>query len=444
MAVFVLDRGHRPLMPCSEKRARILLHRKRAVIHRIVPFTIRHIERSATSSQVQSMVLKLDPGSRTTGMALVRIERRENGALHHAVHLAIVEHRGEQVHHNMRQRSAFRRRRRSSTLRYRSPRFQHRTRPKGWLPPSLRSRVGNILSWARRYNYLAPLERLDVERVKFDLTLMQNPEIAGVMYQRGDLVAWEIRAYLLEKFQRCFVYCGKSNVPFEIDHVQPRSRGGSDRVSNLVLVCHECNASKANQTASEYGHPAVEAQAKVPLRDAAAVNATSYLLCDSLRSLGLPLTAWSGGRARWNRRRFSIPKLHTLDALCVGEICGIDVGKGLTLQIVATGRGSYQRTNVDASGFPRGYLLSHKRALGFQTGDLVRAEVPAHFKSGGVRVGRLAVRSSGTFRMGKFDGINARYCRIIQRPDGYSYSTVSTEWSGSSSLAAMPSIYEPC
>ena len=72
MAVFVLDRRKRPLMPCSEKRARIMLGRGRARIHRMVPFTIRLVDRLQENSVLQPLRLKLDPGSKTTGLALVR------------------------------------------------------------------------------------------------------------------------------------------------------------------------------------------------------------------------------------------------------------------------------------------------------------------------------------------------------------------------------------
>src|SRR5262249_9467509 len=151
---------------------------------------------------------------------------------------------------------------------------------------------------------------------KFDLQLLQHPEMSGAEYQRGELLGWEIRAYLLEKFGRRCVYCKRDNVPFQLDHMLPKSRGGSDRVSNLVLACRDCNQAKDDRTATEFGHPEVEAQAKAPLRDAAAMNATRYALCAALRSLGLSLTTWSGGRTRWNRERFAVPKDHALDALC--------------------------------------------------------------------------------------------------------------------------------
>src|SRR5260370_19790265 len=85
--------------------------------------------------------------------------------------------------------------------------------------------------------------------------------------------------------------------PFEVDHIRHRSRGGSNRISNLALACHGCNQQKGNQTAAEWGHPEVEKQAKVPLRDAAAVNATRYKLVEALRVFGLPIGTWTGGAA---------------------------------------------------------------------------------------------------------------------------------------------------
>ncbi|HLX58979.1 MAG TPA: RNA-guided endonuclease IscB, partial [Ktedonobacteraceae bacterium] len=285
MSVLVLDRHKRPLMPCSEKRARLLLVRKRAVVHRFVPFTIRLKERTVQESLGQPIVLKIEPGSRTTGMALARIEQTEEGEVHHALSLSELTHRGEAVHHALLQRAGYRRRRRSANLRYRPARFANRKRQSGWLPPSLLSRVGNVLSWTRRYRRWVHLMRIEVERVKFDLTLLQNPEVAGVEYQRGELFGWEIRSYLLEKFQHRCVYCGRANTAFELDHIRPRSRGGSNRVSNLALSCHHCNTIKGDRTASEFGHPEVEARARKPLQDAAAVNATRFALVEALRLL---------------------------------------------------------------------------------------------------------------------------------------------------------------
>ncbi|HKF37946.1 MAG TPA: RRXRR domain-containing protein [Ktedonobacteraceae bacterium] len=92
----------------------------------------------------------------------------------------------------MRKRAGYRRRRRSTNLRYRAPRFRNRRRRPGWLPPSLRSRIDNVVSWSRRYRRWTPLVRLEVERVKFDTQLLQHPEVSGVEYQRGELAGWEV------------------------------------------------------------------------------------------------------------------------------------------------------------------------------------------------------------------------------------------------------------
>jgi len=428
--VFVLDKQKKPLMPCTPRRARLLLARKRAVVHRLSPFTIRLKDRRAQESTLQPVVLKIDPGSKTTGLALARVEKTDEGEVHHALHLAELTHRGEEIRERLRKRAAYRRRRRSTNLRYRAPRFLNRRRPPGWLPPSLRSRVDNVVSWAKRYRRWIPLVRLDVERVKFDTQLLQNPEVSGVEYQCGELAGWEVRAYLLEKFGRTCAYCGRGETAFELDHIQPRSRGGSDRVSNLTLSCHTCNVTKGERTAAEFGHPEVAAQAKQPLRDAAAVNATRYALCDDLRALGMPLTTWSGGRTRWNRARFALPKTHALDALCVGELAGVVVGEHKTLAIKATGRGRYCRTNVDEHGFPVGYLMRRKQVLGIKTGDRARAVVPAGFAAQGTHTGRIAVRANKQFRMGKVQGIPARFCRVLQLADGYDYVVVETTLHG--------------
>ncbi|WP_429037977.1 RRXRR domain-containing protein, partial [Aeromonas media] len=73
MSVFVLDKHGKPLMPCSEKRARLLLSRHRARVHRLVPFVIRLTDTRLQDVSLQPLQVKLDPGSKTTGVAVVRV-----------------------------------------------------------------------------------------------------------------------------------------------------------------------------------------------------------------------------------------------------------------------------------------------------------------------------------------------------------------------------------
>lgn len=430
--VFVLDKHKRPLMPCTEKRARLLLRQARAVVHRRAPFTIRLKDRSVADSALQPVVLKLDPGSKTTGVALARAADTPDGSVHHALHLAEITHKGALIAERMRKRAQARQRRRTANLRYRAPRFDNRRRSAGWLTPSMRSRLDNLLTWARRYGRWAPIHSIELEHVRFDTQLLQNPEISGAAYQRGDLYDYELWHYLLEKWGRACVYCGATNLPLERDHIIPRSRGGSDRASNLTVACRRCNQDKGDRTASEYGYPEVQARARVPLADVAAVNTLRWALRNRLQALGITVGCWSGGRTHWNRVRFGLPKTHAIDALCVGQLVGVRGDDVPVLGVRAMGRGAYCRTRYTRYGFPRGYLLRQKHVHGFATGDLVRAELPAG-KHAGVHIGRVAVRASGSFRVGTVDGISWRHCRLLQRADGYEYA-----WKGGVALPPQP------
>lgn len=428
MSVFVLDKRKRPLMPCSEKRARKLLTSGRARVARRYPFTIRLVDRRVEDSALQPVEVKLDPGSRTTGIAVVRAEGGNKPTA--VLFLAELTHCGRQISEKLTARRAMRRRRRGN-LRYRPARFDNRAKPDGWLAPSLRHRVETVSSWVARLRRRAPVTGIAMELVRFDMQALENPEIEGAEYQRGTLYGTEIREYLLAKWDHACAYCGVKDVPLNLDHIVPRARGGSNRVSNLVCACIPCNEAKGARPVEEFlaGRPAVlarvKAHAKRSLKDAAAVNSTRWALFQVLRATGLPVSTASGGRTKFNRTRLGVPKTHALDAACVGEVDALSGWAAPALAIKCTGRGAYQRTRLDAYGFPRGYLTRSKRIRGFQTGDMVRATVPTG-KKAGVHIGRVAVRATGSFNIqtpaGVVQGINAKYCTTISRADGYSFA----------------------
>jgi 5-methylcytosine-specific restriction endonuclease McrA len=287
--------------------------------------------------------------------------------------------------------------------------------------------VGNVLSWVQRYAQWVPITRIEIEYVKFDLQKLQDPEIAGVEYQQGELQGYEVREYLLEKWGRKCAYCGAENVPLCVEHLRAKARGGTDRLSNLALACLDCNKAKGDQDIREFLADRLDllrrilAQAQAPLKDASAVNVARRFILRGLQALGFAVTCRSGGRTKWNRSRLGLPKTHALDALCVGEVAKVSGAGGPVLRIRAIGRGVRCRTNVDAHGFPRGYRMRCKRVYGFQTGDLVQAEVPCG-KHAGVHVGRVTVRRNGSFRVGKVGSLSWRHCRLLQRADGYEYA----------------------
>ena len=370
--VFVVDQQRKPLDPVHPGRARYLLTAGHAAVLCRYPFTLI-LRDDKPDTTPQPLRIKLDPGVQTTGIAVV------HDVTGQVMWAAEVTHRGGQIAERLAQRRTCRRSRRHRHTRYREPRFANRTRRTGWLPPSLESRIANVLTWVRRISRSCPIANISLELVKFDMQRMQNPEITGIQYQQGELAGYEVRQYLLEKFARHCAYCGKTDIPFEVEHIVPRSRGGSDRVSNLTLACHSCNQAKGDRTAQEFGHPDVAEQAQKPLKDPAAVNAARLALYQRLQMLGLPVEIGSGGLTKWNRVRRGLPKCHWIDATYVGTSTPLHLSTHAVtpLAIHAAGRHSRQMCRTNAYGFPDKAAKETSAIGGFRTGDIVHAVVPS-------------------------------------------------------------------
>ncbi|MBD1853442.1 HNH endonuclease [Cyanobacteria bacterium FACHB-502] len=417
--VFVLDTHKRRLNPVPPGKARLLLDQGKAAVFRRYPFTII-LKEAYPDVPVQDLELKVDPGSRVTGIALKQGNK--------VIFAAELQHRGQQIKDVLLSRRQLRRGRRNRKTRYRQARFLNRTRPVGWLAPSLQHRVLTTLTWVRKFMRLAPISSIAQELVRFDLQLMQNPEISGVEYQQGELAGYECREYLLKKWSRKCAYCGAENAQLEVEHIQPRSKGGSDRVSNLTLACHPCNQSKGNQDVRDFlvDNPdllnRILKQAKSPLKDAAAVNSTRWALFNALKETDLPVTSGTGGQTKFNRTRLNLPKAHWIDAACVGQVDSLQLLTAQPLLIAAKGHGTRQMCGTDKYGFPIRHRANQKTWFGFQTGDLVCAVVLSG-KYAGRWTGRISVRSRPSFKLsGKqvFD-VHPKYLEVIHRADGYSY-----------------------
>lgn len=423
--VFVVDTNKKPLNPVHPGRARLLLKQGKAAVFRRYPFTIL-LKKTVESPRLELLRLKLDPGSKTTGIALV------NDSSGQVVWAAELQHRGQTIKLALDQRRAIRRSRRNRKTRYRQPRFQNRRRKKEWLPPSLASRLANVLTWVAKLMRWCPITAISLELVKFDTQLLENPEISGVQYQQGTLAGYELREYLLEKWGRQCAYCDAKDVPLQVEHILCRARGGSNRTSNLTLGCSPCNIKKGTQDIREFLKEQPERLARIlahssaPLKDAAAVNATRLALYERLQATGLPVECGSGGLTKYHRVTRNLPKAHWVDATCVGKCTpeSLQVKDVQPLLISATGSGNRQMCSMNCYGFPRTGPKQAKKVKGFQTGDLVRARVPTG-KYAGVHIGRVLVRASGSFdirtKQGRVQGISHRFCTLLHRGDGYSY-----------------------
>jgi 5-methylcytosine-specific restriction endonuclease McrA len=418
---FVLDTNKRPLNPIHPAQARKLLKDGQAAIFRRFPFTI--ILKSESSESIQPLEIKIDPGSKVTGLALLSGSK--------LIWAAELTHRGATIQAALLSRRQLRRGRRSRKTRYRPARFLNRTRPKGWLPPSLQHRVDTTFTWIDKLIKFAPVQSIAQELVRFDLQQIDNPEIVGVEYQQGTLAGYELREYLLEKWERKCSYCEVENVQLQIEHIVPRAKSGSDRVSNLCLACESCNQKKGTLDIEIFLAKKPDilkkilSQAKRSLRDAAAVNSTRWALFNALKTTELPVTTGSGGQTKFNRIRLGLSKRHYLDAACVGKIDTLQVLTKQPLIIKCQGHGTRQSCRTDKFGFPNRYVPKFKFVNGFQTGDIVKAIVTSGKKIG-TYIGRVAVRSTGSFNIstqaGLVQGISHKYCQIVHAKDGYNYS----------------------
>ena len=400
--------------------ARSLLKAGKAKVFRLYPFTI--ILKKSVSVKHNGLLLKIDPGSKQTGFALVS----QGGEVIFAM---VLVHRGQQIKNALERRRNIRRSRRHRKTRYRSSRFLNRKRKKGWLPPSLMHRVLTVETWVNRLIKLAPINSVAMELVSFDTQKMVNPEVSGVSYQQGELAGYEVREYLLEKFNRTCAYCNAKNVPLEVEHIQPKSKGGSNRITNLTLACRPCNEAKGNQDIKDFlsGKPnlleRIHFQAKQPLKDAAAVNATRWKLFETLTAKGLPITTGSGARTKYNRRRLGLPKEHWIDAACVGEVKQLTILTTQPLLVTAMGHGCRQMVQMDKYGFPRKGYRAKKPVPGWKTGDIINVVKGKNNGLKGVRI--KTVRSKGNFDIRHGDkilSVSRNHIQPIHSGDGYNYS----------------------
>ncbi len=363
--IYVVAQSGKPLMPTkNQKKVWYWLRKGLAEVVRREPLTIRL--RFETTAYTQPVTVGVDTGSQTVGIAAT--------SKHEVLYQAEVALRDD-IHAKLRQRRQYRRSRRSRKTRYRQVRWANRRRKDGWLPASLRSKAEATIKAVRLVSCLLPVKQVNVEVASFDTQKIQKPEIAGVMYQQGELSGYLVREYLLSKWKRQCCYCGVTGVPLQVEHLVPRSRGGSDRVSNLGLACEACNVKKGTQTAEEFGYPQIQAQARVSPKDAAHVSSIKTAVVAGLRErFGFAQVSITFGYETQYKRLpvLHVPKSHAHDAVAIA--CTLDEGVRplpIVYQFRCISRGSYQLFNGKRSEHK---VSAPKRVQGWKLYELVEAK----------------------------------------------------------------------
>ena len=356
-----------PLMPTHPAKARKLLQKGRAVPHHVKGlFGIRLIDRTRAQSSVQDVAVNIDPGSQTTGIAVVTDDEEGGRAVLAALE---IKHQAFNIKATLTKRRSFRRNRRAR-LRYRAPRFDNRRRKPGTLPPSVDSLRIDTMRVVSILRQMYPISSIRLERNKFNPQLMMTPDIQGVEYQRGTLFGWQVRAYILDRDGSRCVYCRRRNVRLELDHVRPRAIG-SARVDNLVPCCRDCNIQKGNQPIEVFLANQPELLKRITdrlnlsnLASATHMNAVLPALIRNLRATGLPAQLTDAASVSWTRQQLNVRKTHCYDAVLQGQdFQTIGSLPSLVLEIRPSNGRSKQKAKVDRHGTPVGRPFRGQQTL---------------------------------------------------------------------------------
>ena len=305
--VYVLNMRGESLMPTKQQKARKLLKCGKAEVVRRNPFTIQL--KYGCGENKQPIVLGVDSGYSHVGLSAVTKKQE--------VYSADVTLRKDIVKLNM-ERRMYRRVRRGRKVWHRKARFLNRKKEEGWIAPSLQHKVDTHIKLVAQLKKILPITKIIVEVASFDSQKMQNPEVSGVEYQQGELQGYEVREYLLEKWNRKCAYCNKKNIPLQVEHIIPKSRGGINRVSNLTMSCEPCNKKKDSLTAEEFGFPNIQAKTSKTLRALPFMNIVRSRIVDLL---GYEVTY--GYQTKHDRIKLGLEKSHVNDAFCIAGGVGL-------------------------------------------------------------------------------------------------------------------------
>ena len=306
MVVYVLNKHGRPLMPCSPCKAKKLLKQGKAKVKRIEPFTIQLLYGS--SGYTQDITLGIDAGSKHIGVSATTKKKE--------LYAADVEIRNDIVD-KLSTRRQYRRERRDRKTRYRKPKFQNRVKSKhkGWLAPSIESKINSHFRVVRDVHKLLPVNRIIVETASFDIQKIQNPDISGVGYQQGDQLGFKnVREYVLWRDGHTCQCCkgkSKDNV-LEVHHIESRKTGGNSP-NNLITLCRTCH--------SGYHKGDVKLPSNIKrgmsFRDAIFMGIMRWTFYNRLKEMYRNVYMAYGYITKHNRIKNHLPKEHYIDAYCI-------------------------------------------------------------------------------------------------------------------------------
>lgn len=303
MLIYVINKHGKPLMPCKERKARILLKQNKARVINKTPFTIQLFYGS--SGYKQKITLGVDTGSKHIGVSAVT-DKKE-------LYTAEIKLRTDIVDLMSTRREN--RRTRRNRLRYRKARFNNRvhSKNKGWLAPSIENKIQTHFKVVENIHKILPISKIIVETASFDMQKIKNPDIQGKEYQEGEqLDFWNIREYVLfrdnHKCQNCK---GKSKDKIlNVHHIESRKIGGN-APNNLITLCEICH-SKYHK-----GEIKLKIERGISLKHGAFMGIMRWSFYNRLKEQYKNISMTYGYITKNTRIENNLPKEHYIDALCI-------------------------------------------------------------------------------------------------------------------------------
>ncbi|WP_439644401.1 RNA-guided endonuclease IscB [Agrilactobacillus composti] len=289
----------------SSQKCRKLLQAGRAKVIKKEPFTIQLL--FSSTGYKQHVSIGVDSGQHHIGLAVTSQDK-------------VLFSLRQDVKKLLDTRRSYRRGRRNRNTRYRSPCFLNRTKPSGWLPPSIASKIHHNINWIQRIQAVMPKAELHIEVGKFDMAKMKQPDITGLGYQQGDKYGYETtKQYVLDRDNyTCQICHGKTKDPeLKIHHIIYRSNGGTNQVSNLLTVCATCHTQANHQPGGKlYALLAKKFQSYRSLKGATFMNILRRRLFKAFPEAKFQY----GAQTTLDRAKLDLPKAHYNDAVTISGI----------------------------------------------------------------------------------------------------------------------------
>lgn len=370
--VYVVSKENKPLMPCSNVIARLLLKQGKAKVKSKQPFTIKLLYE--TTNYTQDLTLGVDTGSGTIGAAVAT----DNGKI---VYTSEVVVRND-VTDKMTQRAKYRRNRRNRKTRYRKARFLNRKNSikTDKFSPTMVSKLHSHVKEIEYIKSILPIKTPVLETGQFDPHLMQNPELKYKPwgYQKGRNYGFaNTKEMVLNRDNYTCQYCkGKrKDSKLEVHHIIYRSNHGSDDENNLITLCQTCHKLLHNGEIKLN----LNGKSKGTLKYATQMNSIRKQL---LRIYPEAIETF-GFVTKENRLNINIDKHHYLDACVIATggneftIC-CDIYKKKCVP-----KGDFQQTK----GIRSEQKLNTKKICGFRKFDKVKYFGKEYFIKGRMSTG---------------------------------------------------------